>query len=93
MNDIEKFLKKDIIFNCRTEEDAVDFFKKIKDKIKWCNGEHIKTDELNWGSYKEETCYRISSCGMEYCSVSYYKYNKFKIVKYSVNKYLVEIGE
>lgn len=55
----EKFMNKDnnIAVHCKTEEEAIDFCKKM-DKLgmRWTSGEYYSTNN-NWKTYKGRTCY------------------------------------
>lgn len=57
-----EFLKgKDIVVNCKTEEEAKEFLEILDgDGIEWVTGNELITKN-NWGEYKEHTCYRINN--------------------------------
>lgn len=98
MDYIKKFLKKEIILNCKTESDAIGLFKKIKEKTEWCSGDCIDEDDTYWNGYDDLTCYFIENQGMVYCDIEYfereYRNEKFiPIVEYVDNKFLVKFGE
>ena len=78
----EEFMNKDnkIVVHCKTEEEAIDFCKKMDEHgMKWCSGgSYLKNNE--WNYYREETCY--SNKG-EYTEKCWYEECGYKILEWS----------
>ena len=81
--DIGDFFNGAIVVNCRTEENAKEFFNLLNSvyNIKWIYGNAIE-ENTKWEKYGEETCYRILSdrVSLTYNNVRFYK--KYKVITY-----------
>lgn len=80
-----EFLKgKDIVVNCKTEEEAKEFLEILDgDGIEWVTGNELITKN-NWGEYKEHTCYRIDDDKrMTYATCNYYREDGKQIITFT----------
>ena len=60
-----------IAVNCKTEEEAKDFCKRMHEHgMKWCTGKSYM-EKTNYEEYKGETCYVGSGVFSSYCSFSF----------------------
>ena len=77
----EEFLASyDIAVYCNTEEQAIDFCKKMHEHwLQWSNGESY-LDKTNWDQDEEGLCY--TSYG-SYSNFEYYAENDYTILKWS----------
>ena len=78
----KEFMNKNnkIAVHCKTEEEAIDFCKKMDEHgMKWCSGKsYLKNN--NWNYYREKTCY--SNKG-EYTEKNWYEERVYKILEWS----------
>lgn len=78
----EEFMNKnnEIAVHCKTEEEAIDFCKKMDEHgMKWCNGKsYLKNN--NWNYYREKTCYSNKE---EYSRKDWYEECAYKILEWS----------
>lgn len=82
----EEFMNKDnnIAVHCKTEEEAIDFCKKM-DKLgmRWCSGGSYINNN-NWYEYKEETCYTNKGSNKgEFSPKYWYEEHDYKILEWS----------
>lgn len=65
---------------CKTEKDAIDFFKQVRQT----DINYREIDFPTWGLFEEETCYfvnyndKLDSCHTDYCN-----YNKIPITEWN----------
>ena len=78
----KEFMNKNnkIAVYCKTEEEAIDFCKKMDEHgMKWCSGSsYLKNN--NWDYHREKTCY--SNKG-EYTEKDWYEEHGYKILEWS----------
>lgn len=68
----QDFLDNNIVINCETEEEAVEFFKYCNSqKIQWAGGSNL-LEYTNWNKDEKETCYDCDNMEIQYNSIDYY---------------------
>ena len=81
--DIGDFFNGKAVVNCRTEENAKDFFNLLTSMydIKWNYGDVIE-ENTKWEKYGEETCYQILSDRVSLVHNNVRSYKKYKVITY-----------
>ena len=77
----EEFLASDnIAVYCDTEEQAIDFCRRMHEHgLHWSSGESY-LDKTSWVPYVEEQCYTSYGC---HSSLDYYTRNEYTVLKWS----------
>lgn len=92
--DWKRFKTEDIVVNCKTPKEAIDFIKSAKDHVMiWYDGNILDTKDTRWVAYKDKTCYSYAKVGkgMLVVSVEMSKREKRKIIEWS--DYMVKHDE
>lgn len=80
--DWEEFINDRILVHCKTEEEAVDFFKKCE-KNKEIKRLKMSSKKTYWECCKERTCYNVSGKVLMYSPKEHYKNYGYKIIEWS----------
>lgn len=79
-NWLEFLLSDNIAVYCNTEEQAIDFCRRMHEHgLHWSSRESY-LDKTSWGTYRKETCY--TSYG-SYSNFEFYASNDYTILKWS----------
>ena len=84
---IDEFLEGKFIIHCQSQIEAIKLAEiLIKRGVKWLSGRSVDSDNTNWNTYKQNTCYHFNENsyrdrGLQFCELKYYKGKEYEIIK------------